>query len=338
MTAYPFRLDGFMDYLYEKNAGRGEELLAARGNAWRALRDEKRSLLRRGLGLDKLEAMAVPVKTEQTGLFEADGLTVRAMSMEILPRLTMPFYIVEAAVPRLDRDGSKKAVLYSHGHGQGGVLDCLVQKTPQAYHKNIPIAMAKRGYTVYMYEPAAFGDFKMENYVYNGDGACYPAATQLLMHGITLAGLRVFQSMRLADYMEEHGVRRYAAAGISGGGMVTSLYAALDDRISAVVVSSYASLYRECAMAMHHCVDNFIPNIFDIGEMPYVISLAIPKPLYVASGARDPIFPVEGVRKGIAILEALYAKHAGPELFTAEIFDGIHEYTEGFIGWLDGTL
>jgi hypothetical protein len=143
--------------------------------------------------------------------------------------------------------------------------------------------------------------------------------------------------MRVADYIEGNG-ERFAVTGISGGGLLASMYGALDDRVVAAAISGYTNMYRESIMPIRHCVCNFVPGIFDIGEMPHVISLICPRPLFISSGTTDNIFPVEGVRKAFNIIREIYAKHAPGVSVELEIFEGGHVYSEAFIDWLDEVL
>ena len=331
IKSYPYRLDGFMDWLYEQKSGAESALLSDDT----AIIAKNRQKLKTMLGIDKLEAIAVRSEPELVSTDVIEGLTIRSMAMEILPKLTMPFYVVEP------EKSKGKSVLYCHGHGAGGLLDCFDRKDPPAYHKYIPLTLAKRGYTVYAFEPVGFGELVIENFqltegIYTVS-PCYPISTILMMHGITLNGLRVYEAMRVADYIEGKG-EIFATTGISGGGLLAATYAALDDRVAAAAVSCYTCMYRDCLMAMRHCVCNFLPGNLDLGEMPHVMALMLPKPLFISAGERDPLFPVEGVRKATKIIREIYAKHAPDASVELEVFEGEHEYSEAFIDWLDEVL
>lgn len=337
---YAYKLDSFFQQLYERDCRQGDPLLTCPQEDFPKIQREKRALLQRLLGIDKLNEMASQIESSSPvflGEEKKDGCVIRQIGMTILPGLTMPAYILKPNRPRLDQTGHPIGIIYCHGHGKGGVRDCFDRKDPPAYHKYIPLTLAERGYTVFTFEPAAFGDFRITDYQ-GKDTGCYPVTTRLLLHGITAVGLRVYQAMSVARYMAEQGIQHYGIAGISGGGTVTSLYAALDDQPSAVVISGYANLFSNSIMAVNHCVDNFVPNILQVGEMPYIISLAVPKPLYVASGTRDPIFPLEGTKKAVSILSDIYQRQGIKEKFSYELFDGVHEFSEKFIDWLDQTL
>lgn len=335
-----FKVDGFFGWLYQNNANNGNIIETCSPEEFSAVKDLKRAELKKALGIDRMEAINHPWSVEKLGNQQEEEYAIESLSMEILPFLKMPVYIVKpAANTRRSSDGSIKAVLYCHGHGKGGCRDCFDIREPKAYHKNIPLTLAKRGYTVFMFEPAGFGDFIMESYKQPEERGCYSISTQLLMYGMTALGLRIFQAAKLTDYMlEKYKINDFATLGISGGGTVCSLYAAIDDRMKANVISSYTNMFKDSIMAMHHCIDNFVPGIFSIGEMPHVISLAFPKPMYLCGGKNDPIYPAHALEKSIGIIKKIYGKSNMADKVEAEIFDGGHEFSEEFINWLDKIL
>ncbi len=337
---YNYRLDDFFQQLYEQESHQGEILLTCDPKQFSVIQAQKRTLLRTLLGLDKLEHLAAQLPESQPEILgeeRRNGCSIHQLGMTILPGLTMPAYVLVPDQPRLDDVGKPIGMIYCHGHGKGGIRDCFDRKDPPAYHKYIPLTMAQRGYTVFTFEPVAFGDFKVTDYQGN-DSDCYPVTTRLLLYGITTAGLRVFQAMSMAKYLEAQGISRYGLVGISGGGTVTSLYAAIDDGPTAAVISGYTNMFSHCIMAMHHCIDNFIPGIFQVGEIPYIISLAAPKYLYIASGIKDRIFPLRGTQQAIDILQSIYQKQGIGQRLSYELFDGVHEFSEKFIDWLDQIL
>ncbi len=335
-----FKVDGFFNWLYQNLAMKENALEASSIEQFAAVKSQKRSELKKRLGIDRLEAINHPVSVETFGIQEFSDYTIESLSMEILPFLKMSFYVVRPeANARKSNNGSEKAILYCHGHGKGGCRDCFEIREPRAYHKNIPLTLAKRGYTVFMFEPVGFGDFKMDSFKQPEESGCYAISTQLLMYGMTALGLRIFQAMKLTDYMlDKYKISDFATLGISGGGTVCSLYAAFDDRMKANVISCYTNMFKDSIMAMHHCVDNFVPDILSIGEMPHIISLAFPKPMFLSCGKNDPIYPLHGAEKSIEFIKRIYGKSHMADKIEVEIFDGVHEFSEGFIDWLDRIL
>jgi pimeloyl-ACP methyl ester carboxylesterase len=135
----------------------------------------------------------------------------------------------------------------------------------------------------------------------------------------------VNEARRCVDALAAFGYRADPVAmGISGGGLVCSYFAALDDRVRACCVSGFANTYRGSVLAMAHCVDNFQPGLLHIAEMPDVLSLIAPRPMIWESGERDPIFPIERVEEAARTVRSVYATLGAQSLFVVDRFDGNH--------------
>jgi acetyl esterase/lipase len=148
------------------------------------------------------------------------------------------------------------------------------------------------------------------------------------MAGKTIAGLRVHEAIRAADYLVERAEvdpSRIGCMGLSGGGMVASLSAALDKRIQASVICGYSNTYESSILARRHCLDNYIPGILLHAEMPELIGLIAPRALFIESGNRDPLFPVEATRMTIEKLKDVYASIGAEGSIASDIFEGGHE-------------
>ncbi len=316
---YSYRLDNFFEYLYSNQIKN----------------TKSREYLSKITGIDKLKGIAETenhnVSVSVVGEEIHEGHHIRHLAMEILPHLVMPVCIV---YPNTDKH---KNILYCHGHGTGGFYASLTQKG--AYHKNIPLVLAERGYTTFMFEPVGFGDFKLENYIYNeNQSLCYPLTTNLSLYGITTVGLRAYQAYCLGIYMLEQGYGNFSTLGISGGGACMAIFGALFNIHAANVICSYANTFKQSIMHMSHCVDNFIPDIMTVGEMPDILELCAPKKLFISGGKQDKIFPVEATEIAIKHLSTVYARHNASENLGYELFDGGHEFSTGFIDWLDAHV
>ena len=113
--------------------------------------------------------------------------------------------------------------------------------------------------------------------------------------------------------------------GISGGGLVASFAAAVDERIKAAVVSGFANTFQASILAVPHCIDNFVPGLSQLAEMPDLLGLIAPRPLLIEAGARDPIFPLHAADEAYDQLKAIYALLAAEPLLAYDRFEGDHE-------------
>ena len=120
--------------------------------------------------------------------------------------------------------------------------------------------------------------------------------------GYTPAGLEIWNAMRALDYLEtrpEVDARRIGATGISGGGVMTMLLAALDERIQAAAPSCSTYTVGDQAarnLLRWQCDCTFYPNVYRL-DYPAVAALVAPRPLLITAGRQDPIFPPSGARE-----------------------------------------
>ncbi|ENH98366.1 dienelactone hydrolase-like protein [Gracilibacillus halophilus YIM-C55.5] len=225
------------------------------------------------------------------------------------------------------------AALALHGHGYG--VKAIVGLTEDGeedeenndIHHHFAVQLAKRGIKVFAPEIIGFGKRRLSQDIENGHPkSCEQMASNLLVQGKTLAGLRIWEAKKLLGYIEQcQDVKtdRTGIMGFSGGALVAAYTAALDHRIQATVLTGFVNTFKGSILAMRHCLDNYIPGMLNVAEMPEWISLIAPRPLFIESGKDDHIFPVDTARQAIDELATYYENHA--ENFAYDIFDGGHE-------------
>jgi dienelactone hydrolase len=193
---------------------------------------------------------------------------------------------------------------------------------------------ARRGYMVFVPELRGFGQRLEDPEYQEGEeqwiSSCYAVGVNALLLGKTLLGLRVYDVMRLIDYIRtrpEPISDSLGCVGLSGGGMVTLFTTALDQRITCAVVSGYFNTFRDSIMAVRHCLCNFVPGIVQVAEMVDIAGLVAPRPLLVESGTQDSIFPVEATRRAFTALEEIYSFFNAADRLDIDIFEGEHAWS-----------
>ncbi|TDO93921.1 hypothetical protein DFR79_10573 [Halanaerobium saccharolyticum] len=94
--------------------------------------------------------------------------------------------------------------------------------------------------------------------------------------------------------------------GFSGGAPAAILAALFEDNIKAAVISGYTSYYQDSIMARRHCLDNYLPGVLNIAELPTIISAIAPKPLLIQAAEKDHLFPVDSARRAYQEIEKVY--------------------------------
>lgn len=238
-------------------------------------------------------------------------------------------------------------MLAIHGHGYGSReitglnADGSERTGDPGLHKDFAVALVKQGFVVAAPEVLGFGDRRLAEDLASGEpgrNSCYRLSSALLMAGQTMAGYRIYETMRALDYLQERKEvdgERIGIMGISGGGLVAGFTAALDERISSAVVSGYANTFQASILTRHHCLDNYIPGILLEAEMPDLLGLIAPRGLFLEAGDADHLFGPAGVREALERLEQIYAAEGHGGQLAADFFTGGHEiHGEPAYAWL----
>jgi dienelactone hydrolase len=260
------------------------------------------------------------------------------VAIQTQPGEFMPCYVLS---PHQKGDVTLKPVIALHGHGTWGAEaiirapeDPLGIELNQQMNYDYAGQLCRRGFMVFVPELRGFGK-RLEHPDYQeGDAqwisSCYQVGVNALLLGKTLLGMRVYDVMRLVDYIhtrDENLSDHLGCVGLSGGGMATLFTTALDIRITCAIVSGYFNTFRDSIMAIRHCLCNYIPGIVQIAEMADIAGLVAPRPLLIESGTQDPIFPVEATRRAYAQLQGIYAVFEATDKLDIDIFEGDHGWS-----------
>lgn len=236
-------------------------------------------------------------------------------------------------------EGRRPAVLCLPGHGRG--VDSIVGIGPegeqrawgdwQEYAADFALQCVAEGYVVFAIEQISFGHRRDEKAQQADAGAssCGRDSTAALMLGETITGWRTWDAIRALDYMAirpEVDPARMAVMGISGGGLTALFTACCDRRVKACVVSGYFNTFSDSILSIDHCVDNYVPGLLTVAEMPDLAGLIAPRLLFAESGERDNIFPLAAFERAVAKAREIYAAFGASDHFDAEVFPGEHQF------------
>ncbi|PYR43233.1 MAG: acetylxylan esterase, partial [Acidobacteria bacterium] len=223
------------------------------------------------------------------------------------------------------------------GHGRGvddivGIDEHGADRIDKSgYQHDFAIQVAEAGMAAVAIEPMGFGCRRDPINAQKGlaQKACDPVAGGALMLGQTLIGWRVWDVMRTIDYIAtrpELDASRVGCVGISGGGTTTLFAAALEPRIRAAMVSGYLNTFRDSVGSLVHCIDNYVPGILTWAEMHDVAGLVAPRPLFIESGEKDPIFPVRASVESFDHVREIYRVFGAADRVEQEVFPAEHVF------------
>src|SRR5215467_1402108 len=195
------------------------------------------------------ELERTPLEAQKVGSFEREGYRVEKILYQSRPKFHIPanLYIPTVGMPPFP------AVLFQMGHSDNGKAYDMYQRCCQG--------LVRLGYVVLAFDPMGQGER-----VYYPDAAGthtrLPSSDdehtvpgkQMLLLGDTSSRLQVWDAMRSLDYLASLPIvdtKRMGATGQSGGGTLTMLLSAVDDRLAVAVVCSGNTENVACA--------NFIP-------------------------------------------------------------------------------
>ncbi|QHW33053.1 dienelactone hydrolase [Paenibacillus rhizovicinus] len=316
--------DQYLQHLYD-SVKPAESFKARTTEEWKAWQERLRERFVALLGVPEGRQELAPVLLESV---DCGSYTRQRVSIHTFGPLTMPVYVL---IPK-EYDRNRGAVIALHGHGYGsrdlvGLNPDGSDKTGEAgYQRNFALELVRRGHLTIVPELLGFGDRKLAADADKGD-SCYRLSTNLLAMGQTMAGHRVFETLRCVDYVLARGDAapdRIGCMGISGGGLVAGFAAAIDERLAATVVSGFANTFQASILSIFHCIDNFIPGLSQLAEMPDVLGLIAPRPLLIEAGTKDPIFPLHAVDEAYDQLQAIYGLLDSESLLAYDRFEGDH--------------
>ena len=67
-----------------------------------------------------------------------------------------------------------------------------------------------------------------------------------------------------------------------------------------------------------------VPGLRNYLDYPHVASIACPKPMFFANGLNDKLFPVEGVQKAYATMQAVWDSQQAADRFQTRLYDLPH--------------
>lgn len=266
------------------------------------------------------------------------------MLLRIEGHPAMPIYVLTP----LESTEKLPAVLALHGHGYGskeivGLTASGEEDEGATIHQHFAVKLVQQGIKVIAPEVIGFGERMLDIDIHaKKPCSCYRLSTHLLVSGKTLAGLRIAEALRIIDFMEtlaDIDQQRLGIMGFSGGGLIASYTAALDQRIKAAVLCGFTSTFQASILHDEHCIDNYIPGILNVAELPQIVGLIAPRKLFIESGYQDKVFPIEGVKAAIEQLEQVFAMYGAEAALATDLFEGVHEINgRQAYSWLKAAL
>src|SRR5262249_15659803 len=244
----------------------------------------------------------------------------------------LPLYLL---TPRKQSDRQRAGILAIHGHGPHG-------HHPVAGRDDLPgVANAiknsrydygrqlvRRGYVVVVPCLTPFGRRLGDPELYGKQDPCAITFLRLQLLGKLLIAENLRECLWALTALARHGqvdARRLGYVGLSYGGRMTMLTAALEPRHRVAVISGALNVMQERIAQPYSCGAQIIPGLLSFGDVPEIASLIAPRPCLWEVGARDKLVAARQAQEALARIRRAYKALDAEDQLSVDRFDGSHE-------------
>ena len=286
---YAHCLPDYLERLAAEAYAHRNQRIAALGTA-EAIHDYQAWARRTFLDLAGVLPQRTPLNLKTVGAFDRPRYRVEKLVYESRPGLfvTANLYLPSSGSPPFP------GVLFQMGHTLNGKGGALYQRCCQG--------LVQLGYIVLAFDPMGQGE--RTNYPQAGgwltrlrsaDSEHTTPGRQMLLTGETATGMQLWDAMRSLDVLASHprvDAHRLSSTGQSGGGTLTMLLAAGDDRLAAAAVcSGNTENFATVPFFAPGSTDDAEQDLIGAGPLGFdrwdLLWPLAPKPLLVAASARD---------------------------------------------------
>jgi dienelactone hydrolase len=270
-------------------------------------------------------------KTRAVGAADLDDFRREDLVLEADGHSPLPVYLL---LPRPRRDKRRAGVVALHGHGRHGHhpvagRDDLpgVARAIENAHYDYGRQLARRGYAVAAPCLTPFGVRLGNPERFGKQDPCADTFLRMQILGKLLIAENLRDSLWALELLARHAevdADRLGCVGLSCGGRMTMLTAAVEPRIKAAVVSGALNLMQERVSNPYSCGAQIIPGLLKYGDTPEIASLIAPRPCLWEAGSRDALADPRFAAEAIARIRRAYAALEAQDRLQVDRFEGGH--------------
>lgn len=225
---------------------------------------------------------------------DLEGHTRREITLRAPGHPDLPLYLLAPTKPAA---GKRAGILALHGHGIFGHESVAGIDNSEERRREIAAAnydygrqLALRGYTVAIPCFTPFGIRLGDRKVYRGEDPCAVTFARLQLFGKVLIAENLRDSLWALAFLASQpdvDANRLGCVGLSYGGRMTMLTAALSPRIKVAVCSGALNVMQERVRGRYSCGAQIIPGLLQYGDVPEIGSLIAPRPCLWEVGRKD---------------------------------------------------
>jgi dienelactone hydrolase len=232
--------------------------------------------------------------------------------------------------------GRLPAVLCVHGHGlfghdavAGKDDDPAVAKAIAESNYDYARQLVREGFITAAPCLTPFGRRLGDRVAYSNQDPCAVTFIRMQLLGRVLMGENLRDLLWTIDYLRARpDVKpdRLGCVGLSYGGRMTMLTAAVDPRIQVAVVSGALNVMQERVAGHYDCGAQVIPGLLQFGDVPEIGSLIAPRPCLWEVGLHDKLIELRWADIAIERMKRAYAAFGAADQLRIDRFDGGHRW------------
>jgi dienelactone hydrolase len=189
--------------------------------------------------------------------------------------------------------------------------------------------LARRGYVVAAPCFTPFGVRLGRREAFGKQDPCADVFLRLLMLGKLLIAENLRDALWALELLARHeevDARRLGCVGLSYGGRMAMLTAALEPRVRVAVVSGALNVMQERIAKPYSCGAQVIPGLLEHGDTPEIAALIAPRPCLWEVGSRDALIAPKWAENALGRMRRAYKALKAEEHLLVDRFEGGHRW------------
>ncbi len=241
----------------------------------------------------------------------------------------VPYWLLVPESP----NGATLLCLHGHGYTFGETVgvpgEPVAQQRELMRDHNYDYARqaARRGYIAVTPDFRGFGE--RNDYEPSPRDPCDAYLLRLSQYGTNVVALQLHDLRALINHLgsrPEVDLSRLGCLGLSYGGRMAMYAAATDTRIRVAVVSGALNSFKERLLRNQSCGAQFVPGLLQFADVPELLGLIAPRPLFLELGCRDDTSPELFASEIYQQVAQTYAAAHADGRLALEVFEWGHRF------------
>lgn len=244
----------------------------------------------------------------------------------------LPLYLL---VP-LEKTGKRPGIVAIHGHGSfghdpvaGKDDDPAIDRAIRGANYDYGRQLVRQGYIVAVPCLTPFGRRLEPRTGMGKQDPCAITFIRLQLLGKVLIAENLRDCLWAVELLARHeqvDAARLGCVGLSYGGRMTTLTAALEPRIKVAVISGALNVFQERIAHPYSCGAQVIPGLLQYGDVPEIAGLIAPRPCVFEVGKSDKLISPLWAEKALTRIHRVYEAFGAAENLELDRFDGGHRW------------